>query len=83
VLEFYPDEEEFFKFVWQILSLNPHSTFVLKSHQEEQLYGIELDHVNVIYSMDASKKQINVVKILSLEDSQEYLSTRNKDWMKE
>ena len=81
VLEFYDDQEEFLTLLCQILGLNPHSTFVLKAHSKEQLYGIELDHVNVLYSLDTDKKDIKVVKILSLADSTDYLQTRSKAWL--
>lgn len=72
IIEFYENCEDLCEFIQSVLSLNPHSTHVLKHHSTAQLYGIELDNLNVIYKMDSKKEEITIEKILDIQKSQDY-----------
>ncbi|CAI2371235.1 unnamed protein product [Moneuplotes crassus] len=72
ILEFYHSSSDLCSLIESVLCLNPHSTHVLKSHNKSQLYGIELDNLNIIYSMDSEKEGIEVQRVLDINNCEEY-----------
>lgn len=63
--------------------MNPHSVHTLNKHKEG-IYAIALDNLNIIYTMDESKKEILIVKILIANNSTDKLSCdklRTKKWL--
>ena len=71
-MNFFNDENDVIELIKNVLWLNPHSTHVLNSHDHEQLYAIELDNINIVYSMNAEKQVVVVVQIMDIKDWHEY-----------
>ena len=71
-LEFFDNQHDVIELIKDVLCLNPHSTHVLKAHDHEQLYAVELDNINVVYLMDAEKQVVKVVDIMDIKDCQDY-----------
>lgn len=63
-----------------MFELNPHSVHTLNKHKEG-IYGIALDNLNIVYSMDEEHSTINVLKISYMDNSQPQEKLRTKEWL--
>jgi len=52
----------------------------LNKHKEG-IYGVALDNMNIVYSMDESKKHINILKIIHADNSAPREKLRTKEWL--
>jgi ribosomal protein L23 len=50
-LDFYDSLPEVKELIEQVFNLNPHSVHTLNKHKEG-IYGIALDNLNLVYSLD-------------------------------
>ena len=60
-LDFYDKFEDVELLIKQVFELNPHSVHTLNKHKEG-IYGIALDNLNIVYTMDETHNIINIVK---------------------
>ena len=61
-LQFYKELPEVRTLIEEVLELNPHSVHTLTKHKEG-IYGIALDNLNIVYSMDEAHATIDILKI--------------------
>lgn len=64
----------------EVLELNPHSVHTLTKHKEG-IYGIALDNLNIVYSMDEQHATIDIVKITYADNTQPHEKLRTKEWL--
>lgn len=62
-LDFYSSYDEIAKVITEVFELNPHSVHTLNKHGEG-IYAIALDNLNIIYTMNKQKTQLNIVKVM-------------------
>lgn len=53
----------------EVFELNPHSVHTLNKHKEG-LYAVALDNLNIVYTMNAEKTEIHIVKIVYVDGTQ-------------
>ena len=63
-----------------MFELNPHSVHTLNKHKEG-IYGIALDNLNIVYTMDETHNIINIVKIIFSDNSMQKEKLRTKEWL--
>ena len=79
-LDFYQSFEEVESLIRQVFELNPHSVHTLNKHREG-IYGVALDNLNIVYSMDDTKKQVHILKVMFADNSQPRQKLRTKEWL--
>ena len=62
-LDFYNSFEEIEQLIKEVFELNPHSVHSLNKHKEG-IYVIKLDNLDIIYIMNESKSECQIVKVL-------------------
>lgn len=79
-LDFYKDVAEIKSLIEQIFELNPHSVHTLTKHKEG-IYGVALDNLNIVYSMDEEHSKINILKVTYSDNSKPHEKLRTKEWL--
>ncbi len=64
----------------QVFELNPHSVHTLTKHKEG-IYGMALDNLNIVYSMDEEHSKINILKVTYSDNSKPHEKLRTKEWL--
>jgi hypothetical protein len=52
----------------ELFKLNPHSVHTLNKHKEG-IYAIAFDNLNIVYTMNEQKTDLQVVKIMYVDNS--------------
>ena len=79
-LDFYDNMEDIESLITQVFELNPHSVHTLNKHKEG-IYAVALDNLNIVYSMDDTKKRVNILKIIYVDNAEPAEKLRTKEWL--
>lgn len=80
-LDFYKDLASVKELIEQVFNLNPHSVHTLNKHKEG-IYGIALDNLNLVYSLNEEHSKVEVLKITYCDHSTEKVEKmRTKEWL--
>ena len=79
-LDFYDSFEDVVSLITQVFELNPHSVHTLNKHKEG-IYAVALDNINIVYSMDDSKKRVSILKVIYVDNSEPAEKLRTKEWL--
>lgn len=60
--------------------MNPHSVHTLNKHKEG-IYGIALDNLNLVYSLDEEHANVEILKVTYSDNSQPHEKLRTKEWL--
>ena len=52
----------------------------LNKHKEG-IYAVALDNINIVYSMDDTKKRVNILKIIYVDNTEPAEKLRTKEWL--
>ena len=52
----------------------------LNKHKEG-IYAVALDNINIVYSMDDTKKRVNILKIIYVDNAEPAEKLRTKEWL--
>jgi hypothetical protein len=79
-LDFYSEVHEIKQLIEQVFELNPHSVHTLNKHKEG-IYGIALDNLNLVYSLDEQHSKVEILKVHYQDNSQPHEKLRTKEWL--
>ena len=81
-LEFYDKKEDVVELIVEVLKQNPHSKSAIEG-KRSGIFALALDNMEVIYKVNTSFNEFEVLKVIECKDETRIQKLRTKEWVED